>query len=307
MVGAEFDDEFADFARRWSPALLRVAFLLTSDRGRLRSPPVPERGGADPRLVDGKGQAGALLLDDGGRGARDVTGRSKAVRSAVSAVIVLVVVGVIVAWWDDDPYDLARTDAAERAREVAGRDMRDYVDGVLGGRDPLATTFLDSCAVDEISNTGAIFSTGPEEVRCTFDYAAVVGLPAETEADAVRLTQEMVGALCEVPAAASRIERTHCSGGFRYGLFDVDATDTARLLGYRLGGAGSHVVAGGGQFDGAALTDRARGDEVGYLLYLESGTEYFSAPLDEPEQAPEPAREPTCQERSGYPSTCPGG
>lgn len=33
MVGAQFDDEFADFVRRWSPALLRVAFLLTSDRG----------------------------------------------------------------------------------------------------------------------------------------------------------------------------------------------------------------------------------------------------------------------------------
>jgi RNA polymerase sigma-70 factor (sigma-E family) len=32
-VGAEFDDEFAEFVRRWSPALLRVAFLLTSDRG----------------------------------------------------------------------------------------------------------------------------------------------------------------------------------------------------------------------------------------------------------------------------------
>ena len=29
----EFDDEFAEFVTRWSPALLRVAFLLTSDRG----------------------------------------------------------------------------------------------------------------------------------------------------------------------------------------------------------------------------------------------------------------------------------
>ena len=178
---------------------------------------------------------------------------------------------------------------------------------MLGGRDPLATTLLDSCAVDEISNTGAIFSTGPEEVRCTFDYAAVVGLSAQTDADAVRLTQEMVGTLCEVPAAAARIERTHCSGGFRYGLFDVDAADTADLLGYRLGGAGSHVVAGGEPFDGAALIDRARDEDAGYLVYLESGTEYFSAPLDEPERAPEPAREPTCQEHSGYPSTCPGG
>ena len=28
----EFDDEFAEFVARWSPALLRVAFLLTSDR-----------------------------------------------------------------------------------------------------------------------------------------------------------------------------------------------------------------------------------------------------------------------------------
>jgi RNA polymerase sigma-70 factor (sigma-E family) len=32
-VGTEFDDEFAEFVTRWSPALLRVAFLLTSDRG----------------------------------------------------------------------------------------------------------------------------------------------------------------------------------------------------------------------------------------------------------------------------------
>jgi len=29
----DFDDEFAEFVTRWSPALLRVAFLLTSDRG----------------------------------------------------------------------------------------------------------------------------------------------------------------------------------------------------------------------------------------------------------------------------------
>ena len=29
----EFDDEFAEFVLRWSPALLRVAFLLTADRG----------------------------------------------------------------------------------------------------------------------------------------------------------------------------------------------------------------------------------------------------------------------------------
>jgi RNA polymerase sigma-70 factor (sigma-E family) len=32
-VSATLDDEFAEFVRRWSPALLRVAFLLTSDRG----------------------------------------------------------------------------------------------------------------------------------------------------------------------------------------------------------------------------------------------------------------------------------
>jgi RNA polymerase sigma-70 factor (sigma-E family) len=32
-VAREFDDGFADFVTRWSPALLRVAFLLTSDRG----------------------------------------------------------------------------------------------------------------------------------------------------------------------------------------------------------------------------------------------------------------------------------
>ena len=33
MRRTEFDDEFAEFVTRWSPALLRVAFLLTSDRG----------------------------------------------------------------------------------------------------------------------------------------------------------------------------------------------------------------------------------------------------------------------------------
>src|SRR4051795_6952726 len=32
-VDREFDDGFAEFVTRWSPALLRVAFLLTSDRG----------------------------------------------------------------------------------------------------------------------------------------------------------------------------------------------------------------------------------------------------------------------------------
>ena len=32
-MGREFDDGFAEFVTRWSPALLRVAFLLTSDRG----------------------------------------------------------------------------------------------------------------------------------------------------------------------------------------------------------------------------------------------------------------------------------
>jgi RNA polymerase sigma-70 factor (sigma-E family) len=32
-MGREFDDGFTEFVERWSPALLRVAFLLTSDRG----------------------------------------------------------------------------------------------------------------------------------------------------------------------------------------------------------------------------------------------------------------------------------
>ncbi|MGY2003254.1 SigE family RNA polymerase sigma factor [Blastococcus sp. SYSU DS1024] len=32
-MGKEFDEEFAHFVTHWSPALLRVAFLLTSDRG----------------------------------------------------------------------------------------------------------------------------------------------------------------------------------------------------------------------------------------------------------------------------------
>ena len=32
-MGSQFDDGFAEFVTRWSPALLRVAFLLTSDRG----------------------------------------------------------------------------------------------------------------------------------------------------------------------------------------------------------------------------------------------------------------------------------
>jgi RNA polymerase sigma-70 factor (sigma-E family) len=33
VAGAGFDEDFAEFVTRWSPALLRVAFLLTSDRG----------------------------------------------------------------------------------------------------------------------------------------------------------------------------------------------------------------------------------------------------------------------------------
>lgn len=32
-MGQQFDDGFEDFVRQWSPALLRVAFLLTSDQG----------------------------------------------------------------------------------------------------------------------------------------------------------------------------------------------------------------------------------------------------------------------------------
>lgn len=32
-MGRDFDDDFTEFVTRWSPALLRVAFLLTSDRG----------------------------------------------------------------------------------------------------------------------------------------------------------------------------------------------------------------------------------------------------------------------------------
>lgn len=32
-VAEQFDEDFADFVHRWSPALLRVAFLLTSDHG----------------------------------------------------------------------------------------------------------------------------------------------------------------------------------------------------------------------------------------------------------------------------------
>ena len=33
VAGPGFDEDFAEFVTRWSPALLRVAFLLTSDRG----------------------------------------------------------------------------------------------------------------------------------------------------------------------------------------------------------------------------------------------------------------------------------
>lgn len=33
VVAEQFDDDFADFVHRWSPALLRVAFLLTGDHG----------------------------------------------------------------------------------------------------------------------------------------------------------------------------------------------------------------------------------------------------------------------------------
>lgn len=32
-MGRGFDDEFAEFVHQWSPPLLRVAFLLTADRG----------------------------------------------------------------------------------------------------------------------------------------------------------------------------------------------------------------------------------------------------------------------------------
>ena len=133
----------------------------------------------------------------------------------------------------------------------------------------------------------------------------MVLLPASTEAEAAELAQEMLGNRCEVPATAARVERMGCSGGLWYAV--VDADSSGEVLSAGLGGAGGNTVSAGEPFDGKALVEQARQEDAGYLLWLESMNGYLTEPLDEAEPAPEPERERTCQEHSGYPNTCPGG
>jgi hypothetical protein len=114
----------------------------------------------------------------------------------------------------------------------------------------------------------------------------------------------MLGDRCDVPAAPVAVERMNC-GQLWFAV--VSAAGSGEVLEGGLFGASGTMVSAGEPFDSGELTDRARQKGAGYVLLLESGTNYLTEPLDrqEPERAPE--RERTCQEHSGEPSTCPGG
>jgi hypothetical protein len=217
---------------------------------------------------------------------------------------VVVLLGALFWWWDDDPVDLAHTDAADRARAAVAEQTQDDVKAVLGSREPVATTYKDACAVEEINPDADYWTTGPQQLRCTYTAAAVALLPASTEADAVQLTQELFGDRCEVPARAARVERVPCAGGLWFAV--VDADSTGEVLGAPLGGAGGHVVSAGEPLDGARLVARARREQAGYLLWIQSMNGYLTEPLDPEEPAPQRERVHTCQEHSGDGNSCPG-
>jgi hypothetical protein len=99
--------------------------------------------------------------------------------------------------------------------------------------------------------------------------------------------------------------RQSCVGGLWFAV--VAADSSGEVLSAPLGGAGQNIVSAGEPFDGEALVERARQEDAGYLLWLESMNGYLEEPLDQDEPEREPARVPTCQEHSGYPNTCPGG
>lgn len=220
----------------------------------------------------------------------------------LAAVVVLV---AVFWWWDDDPLDLAHTDAADRARATATEQAQEELADVLGERGPLATTYEDACAVEEIANDGDSWTTGPQQVRCTYTGAVVALLPASTDAEAASVAQQMLGSRCEVPARAAQVERLSCAGGLWFAI--VDADTTGEVLAAPLSGAGGHVVSAGDPLDGARLVERARQEDAGYLLWLQSMNGYLEEPLDRDEPERRPERVPTCQEHSGYPNTCPGG
>jgi len=220
------------------------------------------------------------------------------------AGIVVLLFGVF-SMLDDDPIDLAHTDAADRARAEAAQQAHDELVAVLGDREPVATTHEDTCVVEEISNDADFWTTGPQQLRCTYTGAVVALLPVSTEAEAAALAQRMLGDRCEVPATAARVERTGCAGGLWYAV--VAADSSGEVLSAGLGGAGGTTVSAGEPFDGGELVRRAREVGAEYLLWLESMNGYLEAPLDQDEPDPEPERVLTCQEHSGYPNTCPGG
>ena len=158
--------------------------------------------------------------------------------------------------------------------------------------------------MEEISNDGDYWTTGPQHLRCTYDAGAVVLLPVPTEAEAAQLAQRMLGDKCEVPATPVAVERMNCAGGLWFAV--VDADSSGEVLAGGLGGAGGTTVSAGDPFDGGELVRRARRRTPGTCCSWTRGRRSLAEPLDE-EPAPEPERVPTCQERSGYPNTCPGG
>jgi hypothetical protein len=231
----------------------------------------------------------------------------------VAVVVGLAGIAVLGAVWlwsflaGDDPYDLASTDRAERARQAAGEQVDGEIARLLGDREPLATSVEDSCAVEDEENNESWSFSEPQIVRCTYASAVVVPLAAAADEEAVRLTQDLLGDRCTVsPHAAAVGGQIPCAGALWYGLFAVDAPGTATELSVRPHGAGGHLLRGGSAFDGAGLVERAGEAGIGYLLLLQTGTEYLDVDVDPETPAPAVRTDRPCQEHSGGDNRCPG-
>jgi hypothetical protein len=181
---------------------------------------------------------------------------------------------------------------------------RDELEAVLGDREPVATTYEDACAVEEITDNPEDWTTGPQQLRCTYTGAVVALLPASTDAEAVGLAQEMLGERCEVPGRAVLVGRMGCVGGLWIAVVDADSPD--EVISGGLNGANGHIVSAGDPFDGAQLTERARQEGAGFMLWMESMNGYLEEPIDPEKPAPQPERVRTCQEHSGDGNDCPG-
>jgi hypothetical protein len=222
----------------------------------------------------------------------------------------LAVLGAVWLWSflaGGDPYDLAATDRAERARQAAGKQVDGEIARLLGDREPLASGVEDSCAVEDKENNESWSFSEPQIVRCTYASAVVVPVAATADEEASRLAQDLLGERCTVsPRAAAVGGQLPCAGALWYGLFAVDAPGTATELSVRPHGAGRHVLRGGKEFDGAGLVERAREDGIGYLLLLQTGTAYLNEDVDPETPAPAVRTDRPCQEHSGGDDRCPG-